>query len=78
MFYNVIVFFQADIGEQSKGKTREGANNPVTDGDMKSHLAMFYGLRKTFEGLNIISEEHDSATVDMVKYYFYDALLMPL
>ena len=34
---------------------------------MKSHMAMFYGLRKTFEGLNIISEEHDSATVDMVK-----------
>ena len=59
-------FFQVDIGEKSKGKTLEGANNPVTDGDMKSHIAMFYGLKKTFEGLNIISEEHNSAKVDMV------------
>ena len=59
-------FLQVDIGEKSKGKTLEGANNPVTDGDMKSHIAMFYGLKKTFEGLNIISEEHNSAKVDMV------------
>jgi len=59
-------FFQADIGEKSKGKTREGANNPVTDGDMKSHLAMFYGLKKSFQDLRIISEEHDTADIDMV------------
>ena len=38
--------FQIDIGEKSKGKTREGANNPVTDGDMLSHKAMFYGILK--------------------------------
>lgn len=58
---------QVDIGEQSKGKTLEGANNPVTDGDLKSHRAMFYGLKKTFPGLDIISEEHDSVEMDMSK-----------
>ncbi len=27
---------------------------------------MFYGLKKTFKGLNVISEEHDVAVVDLV------------
>lgn len=49
---------QADIGESSKGKTREGANDPKTDGDMRAHVQMYYGLKKRFPNLNIISEEH--------------------
>jgi len=48
-----------DIGERSKGQTREGANDPVTEGDMASHRVMFHGLKKAFPNLNIISEEHE-------------------
>ncbi len=68
---------QADIGEKSKGKTREGANNPVTDGDMKSHLAMFYGLKKSFQDLRIISEEHDTADIDMVILKNISIIIIP-
>ena len=48
-----------DIGERSKGKTREGANDPVTEGDMASHRVMYFGLQEAFPSLNIISEERE-------------------
>ena len=44
-----------DIGERSKGKTREGANDPVTEGDMASHRVMYFGMKEAFPSLNIIS-----------------------
>lgn len=44
---------EADMNEKSKGKTREGANNPVTDGDMKSHEAIVYALKVTFPDLPV-------------------------
>lgn len=51
---------KTDIGEKSKGQTREGANDPVTDGDMLSHRIMFWGLKRSFPGLRVVSEEHEA------------------
>jgi len=48
-----------DIGERSKGQTKEGANDPVTDGDMLSHRIMYNGMKKIFPGLRVVSEEHE-------------------
>lgn len=39
--------------EQSKGKTLEGANDPVTDGDMQSHLEMFHSIKNAFSGVTV-------------------------
>lgn len=55
----------ATLHEQSKGKTKEGANDPVTDGDIKSHLTMFFSLQKSFPAIKIISEEHSLSDVDV-------------
>ncbi|KAI3375345.1 hypothetical protein L3Q82_021836 [Scortum barcoo] len=48
------------LQEKSKGKTREGASEPLTMGDLQSHRKMFNLLRNTFPDVTVNSEEHDS------------------
>merc|ERR1712198_306953 len=61
----VAVRNEVDIGESSKGKTREGANDPKTDGDMRSHIQMYYGLKKMFPNILIVSEEQDEKEIEI-------------
>lgn len=54
------------INAKSKGKTKEGANNPVTDADLKSHYAITKSLHHALgkDSVKIISEE-DITDVDL-------------
>jgi len=45
--------FSADMEASVKGKTKEGANELLTRGDMESHHIMKFGLEKTFPGLKV-------------------------
>jgi Golgi-resident PAP phosphatase len=47
-----------DFGEKSKGKTKEGVNDPVTEADKNSHCVIALGLSRIFPSLNMISEEN--------------------
>ncbi|XP_037642805.1 inositol monophosphatase 3 [Sebastes umbrosus] len=48
------------LQEKSKGKTKEGVNDPLTMGDLQSHRKMFNLISNTFPDITVNSEEHDS------------------
>lgn len=49
------------LHEKAKGKTREGAEEKMTSGDVLSNRKMFYLLKNTFPGLQINTEERVDA-----------------
>lgn len=48
-----------DLKERSKGKTKEGANELLTMGDLQSHRKMYNLMRNTFPEVTVNSEERD-------------------
>ncbi|XP_036685933.1 Golgi-resident adenosine 3',5'-bisphosphate 3'-phosphatase isoform X1 [Balaenoptera musculus] len=50
------------LHEKSKGKTREGADDKMTSGDVLSNRKMFYLLKTAFPNVQINTEEHVDAT----------------
>ncbi|MBN3324821.1 IMPA3 monophosphatase, partial [Atractosteus spatula] len=50
---------QNALEEKSKGKTREGAKEMLTLGDLYSHRKMYHLIKSTFPFVKVNSEEHD-------------------
>lgn len=42
-----------DLKEKSKGKTKEGASEPLTMGDLQSHRRMFNLIKNTFPDVTV-------------------------
>ncbi|XP_046929911.1 Golgi-resident adenosine 3',5'-bisphosphate 3'-phosphatase isoform X2 [Lynx rufus] len=55
------------LHEKSKGKTREGAEDKMTSGDVLSNRKMFYLLKTAFPNVQINTEEHvDAADQEVI------------
>ncbi|XP_015438191.1 PREDICTED: putative inositol monophosphatase 3 [Dufourea novaeangliae] len=67
----IAVHDQVKFEIESKGKTKEGVNDPVTEADYRSHCAMYHSLVEAFPGITVISEETskdcDKVTVSDIK-----------
>ncbi|XP_029380711.1 inositol monophosphatase 3 [Echeneis naucrates] len=49
-----------NLKERSKGKTKEGANELLTQGDLQSHRKMYNLIKNSFPNVLVNSEEHDN------------------
>ncbi|KAM9166064.1 Golgi-resident adenosine 3',5'-bisphosphate 3'-phosphatase [Pangshura tecta] len=54
------------LNEKAKGKTREGAEEKMTSGDVLSNRKMFYLLKNSFPSVQINTEEHVDAPDEMI------------
>uniref|UniRef100_A0A8C3FAY4 inositol-phosphate phosphatase n=1 Tax=Chrysemys picta bellii TaxID=8478 RepID=A0A8C3FAY4_CHRPI len=54
------------LNEKAKGKTREGAEEKMTSGDVLSNRKMFYLLKNTFPSVQINTEEHVDAPDEII------------
>ncbi|KAG7257842.1 hypothetical protein CRUP_024992 [Coryphaenoides rupestris] len=52
------------LEERSKGKTKEGIDEYLTLGDLRSHKKMFYLMTNTYPELKVNSEEHVNTAVE--------------
>ena len=55
----IFVYFAFSFQARSKGQTLEGANDPLTAGDLESHKAIVHGFRYLFPWVAVVSEERD-------------------
>ncbi|XP_064795094.1 inositol monophosphatase 3 [Oncorhynchus masou masou] len=53
------------LEEKTKGKTKEGASEKLTQGDLNSHRKMYYLIKNTYPYVQVNSEEHDETNNEL-------------
>lgn len=57
------VMEEGELHGKIKGKTKEGADEILTNGDLQSHQKMYHLIKNTFPSIQVYSEEHDTGNV---------------